>query len=536
MCVVVAAAVSVRPMDSDPPSPSHAARAARDRGPARSLSPSDTASAAAASHRDQMLAAMRAVRPKRRWEDLQPSEQVVSLLPDELWDTIVSQWCRPGAELITGFADEWSGDDLAAIVYHLGLTVQPRKGRRDYWDRAMRKQVIEAVHQYAADHPELFDAEAAAAGEPQDEGDEGKESDVQDPPRRQVAVEITPEKVASDRDQSQLLPASPPRGRRSPRGSAASRSADAMRALAQLPLVGKALERAEADSPERDPKAAKAMCSRAGIASPPSKARSARVDPPKRPPVDLLRFGHHSGPDGDDSPHSSSSSDSDDADRDWAQDSDDAAAAASARRGGRLLRDEFESRLATTGVQRRSFAKGFLRNALGVAAGRTLYQLYKDTTSQWDASVHCKREALAHARTLDYLLQAPRESHAVRDALEHVCRRLGGVHTAAVSGSWEMCDRLEAEASTHSFVPDYFMAAALKQVTREQAIRKSVAEGLKSGKPSHLPGSGRKPRGRGSSGGGSGSGGSNGAATSQPGAGSSSSHKSGGSKAGSRKK
>ena len=70
---------------------------------------------------------------------------------------------------------------------------------------------------------------------------------------------------------------------------------------------------------------------------------------------------------------------------------------AAARRGGRLLRDEFDSRLAESGVQRHSFAKGFLQNALREAAGRTLYQLYKDTVAQWDgASMHCKREALAH--------------------------------------------------------------------------------------------------------------------------------------------
>jgi hypothetical protein len=303
-----------------------------------------------------------------------------------------------------------------------------------------------------------------------------------------------------------------------------------MRALGQLPLVGRALKRAEAESPERE-SPAKAQRSRAGLAARPSRAE------PKRPAVDLLRAGQLGDPNGEDFPSSPSSDNDHDADRDWAQDSDDAAAAVSARRGGRLLRDEFESRLATTGVQRRSFAKGFLHNALRVAAGRTIYQLYKETTSQWDASIHCKREALVHAGTLDYLLQAPRDSHAVRDALEHVCRRLGGIHTAAVSGSWEMCDRLEAEASAHSFVPDYFMAAALKQVTREQAIRKSVADGLTSRKPSQTTGSGRKPRGRGHSAPDSNSGSSDGAASAnQPGAGSSSSHKSGGSKAGSRKK
>ena len=192
-------------------------------------------------------------------------------------------------------------------------------------------------------------------------------------------------------------------------------------------------------------------------------------------------------------------------------------------------------------MHRHSFAKGFLRNALREAAGRTLYQLYKDATAQWEgASLHCRREALAHARTLDALLQSPRDTRGVREALEHVCRRLGGVHTAATTGSWEMCDRLEAESSVHSFVPDYFMAAALKQVTREQAIRKSVHDGMPSraGKNSLTA----RKRSNGNSGYKTNPTGSTGAASSgyhrgdSPGAGPSSQQNNGGGKAGSRKK
>lgn len=59
-CMCCLRMLFLRAMESDPPSPSHARAPARDRSPARSLSPAHAASAAA-SHRDQMLAAMRAV-------------------------------------------------------------------------------------------------------------------------------------------------------------------------------------------------------------------------------------------------------------------------------------------------------------------------------------------------------------------------------------------------------------------------------------------------------------------------------------------
>lgn len=301
-----------------------------------------------------------------------------------------------------------------------------------------------------------------------------------------------------------------------------------MRALGQLPLVGRALDRAERPSPERKEAGA-----------PVAHARSSKRAsiPPALPKVDLLRYAAEDDDDPDDPSFSSPSGSDGENDRDWAQDSDDAAAALSARRGGRLRRDEFDSRLAETGVHRRSFAEGFLRNALAAAAGRTLHQLFKELTAQWDASVHCKREALAHARTLDLVLQLPRKMRGVSDVLEHVCRRLGGVQTAALSGSWDMCDRLESETSVKNFVPDYFMSTALKQVTREQAVRKSAAESLNAGKRPSSQGTGRKPRGGNSSGssgrsnGAHGPGGPTGGAGFPP-----TSTQGGGSRAGSRKK
>ena len=100
---------------------------------------------------------MRRERPARPFARLHPVEQVVSLDEGELWDTLASQWCRPGEESIDEFAATWEGDDLAAVAFHLGLEVQPRNGRRDYWQRAMRRTITDAVRAYAAEHPGLFE-------------------------------------------------------------------------------------------------------------------------------------------------------------------------------------------------------------------------------------------------------------------------------------------------------------------------------------------------------------------------------------------
>ena len=59
------------------------------KGPARGLTPTEAAAAAAA-HRDSMLAALRRERPVRPFKRLESSEQVVRLDAGELWPTIES--------------------------------------------------------------------------------------------------------------------------------------------------------------------------------------------------------------------------------------------------------------------------------------------------------------------------------------------------------------------------------------------------------------------------------------------------------------
>ena len=100
-----------------------------------------------------------------------------------------------------------------------------------------------------------------------------------------------------------------------------------------------------------------------------------------------------------------------------------------------------------------------------------MYQLYKEVTAAFQCE-SSRRECLALSRILDALLRGDTIA-----ALEHTCRRLGGVHTAAETGNWAMCERLESEAEQRSFVPDAFMRSALQSVTQMQAVKKSVADG-----------------------------------------------------------
>jgi len=165
----------------------------------------------------------------------------------------------------------------------------------------------------------------------------------------------------------------------------------------------------------------------------------------------------------------SADDDSNDDDSEWSPAADPLAS--SLRHGGRLRGEEMEHQLAQTGVQR-SFAVGFVANAKFAAGGRSMYQLYKEVTASFTGE-SSRRECLALSRILDALLRGDASA-----ALEHTCRRLGGVHTAAETGNWAMCERLESEAEQRSFVPDAFMRSALRSVTQMQAVKKSAADGV----------------------------------------------------------
>lgn len=388
------------------------------------------ATAAAAAARAQIVASV-----KGPYSGLHSSEQVLLLDDHELWETMAENWCKPGAERISAIVDTWEGRDLAACVHRLGLPVIYAKKN---YQAHMRASVVSAVRAYAQKHPELF----APA---EDDSAEGSEQEAEGTPAAPMAVASPPPPRSAPAREASPAPA-----RRSPRAPASSRSAAAMAmaALQHLPAVSSGVNPV-----------------RRAVAVPPRRQEPVRAAhaASRVPPVDLHLHDVGAG----ESDGSADEAEDDDDDPEWSPSADPLAASL---RGGRLRGEEMEHQLAQTGVQR-SFAAGFVANARFAAGGRSMYQLYKEVTASFTGE-SSRRECLALSRILDALL-----SGNTAAALEHTCRRLGGVHTAAETGNWAMCERLESEAEQRSFVPDAFMRSALRSVTQMQAVKKSAADG-----------------------------------------------------------
>jgi hypothetical protein len=384
-----------------------------------------------------------------RYAEMHSSSQVLLLTHDEVLDTMALNWCKPGEEnLIKDIVNTWDMPDLAACVHHVGLPVL--YARANYL-KNMRRSVVDAVKAHAKAHPELFEEDVPLAS--------GDEPDGEDPPvpsssssSFSAAAAASKPRVSSSPRASRASPVSaavvPAKERRSPRALASSRSAAAT-ALAALN---------------------KSFPSSGVVPSVSSSRRSAAAGAAVPPSSDLRLSGAGSDEDEDDS-------DDDDFVDDGAGDSQDPfsfGSGGSVRRGGRLRKEELAHQLAAAGVERSiKFHEAFVRNAQTAAGGRSMFQLYTDVTSTFPHEArHGKRECLALSRILDALLRKDYDA-----ALEHTCRRLGGVHTAVDTGNWAMCERLEMESEQRSFVPDEFMRSALRSVTQMQAVRKSAANG-----------------------------------------------------------
>ncbi len=387
---------------------------------------------------------------------LHSSAQVLLLEDGELWDTLAVNWCKPGKEKIHEIVDTWEGRDLAACVYRLGLPVIYAK--KNYMLH-MRRSVVEAVRAHAARHPELF-----ADPEAEDKEASGSEREASPSPQLQPPQRVQSAQAPASLDRAPVADGA----RRSPRSPASSRSvaAMAMAALNALPIVDVGPVRGAAGSARRLQKVAPA-----GDAAPPP-VRNARHAPQRQPRAAVAL--HDVGAGGSD-PSDSEGSDgaldeegNSDSDSSWAPGHSDPVAA-SLRRGGRLRGEDTDHELGRAGMSR-PFAQGFVANARFAAGGRSMYQLYKEVTASFTGE-SSRRECLALSRILDALLRGDTGA-----ALEHTCRRLGGVHTAAETGNWAMCERLETEAEQRSFVPDAFMRSALKSVTQMQAVKKSATE------------------------------------------------------------
>jgi hypothetical protein len=387
--------------------------------------------------------------------------QVVLLTDEEMWDTIAVNWCKPGKETIRDIVDTWEGRDLAACVFRLGLPVLYAK--RNYVQH-MRRSVVDAALAHAKAHPELFESVAAGQSEPESDGEQSSPRTAPSPlsPPEAVPAQSAASAAPLARAQSPLPP---------PARSAQMRSAAAAAVAALNDFVPESDDEApvhakKGRSPSKHAPASPARpARRSSVAVPPS--------PRVRPLPSLRALGAYASTV---SPPPSDDDDSDGSESDWLP---------SSGVSDRQMREDVDHQLARAGIQS-SFAKGFVANAKFAAGGRTMYQLYKEVTASFSLE-SAKRECLALSRILDALLRGDTVT-----ALEHTCRRLGGIHTAAETGNWLMCERLETEAEQRSFVPDAFMRSALKSVVQMQAVKKSAAEGF--------PGKGARGKGTSASG------------------------------------
>lgn len=129
----------------------------------------------------------------------------------------------------------------------------------------------------------------------------------------------------------------------------------------------------------------------------------------------------------------------------------------------------------------------FIRNALSSTNGRgSIVEVYKEMEFK---VVRNQRECESLARIID-LLRAKKR----RRALEACVRRLVGVQSADTSGNWRLCDQFELVMDKQSFVPDEFLARALKNAQRLESLETGSAGRRERGNaPSSRPAA--KPKG-----------------------------------------
>lgn len=129
----------------------------------------------------------------------------------------------------------------------------------------------------------------------------------------------------------------------------------------------------------------------------------------------------------------------------------------------------------------RPLAKKWIRNVLSLRGGKGLiHDVLKEHSFKSNRN---EREVLTLARVLDALRKSD-----YRGARELVVRRLVGVQAADTSGNWKLCDAFELVMDRQSYVPDAFLARAIKNVHRLEAL-----EGKQS-TPSHSSSSASRGR------------------------------------------
>lgn len=384
-------------------------------------------------------------------------EQILALHDEELLD-VLADFVRKDPDAAAAQLATWHAATLERVCGHSAFKIVVTTKKQ------MAREVMANLQSYIAKQDAAPPAQSSAEEEEDEEEPAADSVAEESDDEQQAAAAAAATKKATKPRKSPRSPApspSPPRARDARK--AKSGSGAVLATLSKLPRVS-----AGAASPRRSPPAVPASRPASRKAA---KAASARVA------ADLASLGSES---------SSSPSDAD-----WADSGDSEGEDARAVRRERARREEqrFEQDeqalrkarrkqkhradllddLSANGA-RRAFAEGFLENIDTTYGGRSLVYVFKNDVIPGlpaaFASEHGKKEMLSLARVIDALLK---EDYS--QALEFACRRLGGIHTGMITGNWLLCEKLEMETDQFSFVPTEYLAAAIKQVKRVEAMK-----------------------------------------------------------------
>ncbi len=446
--------------ERDPPAPTAASSAAAHAAAAASSSTPLTEQQLLEKPLDEKIARVRSLRHSSdfRWARLAPWQQVLAQPTAADARTFLAYRCRVEQEIVLEqLIGGWRRDELRLVCRFLSLPVLRDKG----CTARMQSSIIAAVDEWLQQHSEIADEgynaldNIAMLGSGSDKRSIASHSD-------------------SDSDAAHAPPVAPPtpRPKRKEKQRGNDRRQENDRRDAELHQQIKRLpsmsshhhKKSHLHASKPAPRSARAL-----FASPPpaSAASSRRKAKAKHGDSD-----DDDNDDDDDDGNSSSSSSSSSTPSSDSSDDDRAVAL----RGGRLSRHAREDELDRVGVTHSDdFHVGFIRNALRNTVGRSVYDVFRrDVTPSWGSQhEHSRRECLVLAMIID---EALLHREVNRTLLDLACRRLGGVHTAVDTGSWKLCERLQSDHDQRNFVPEKYLARALKRVTQETSLHKVAGE------------------------------------------------------------
>ena len=133
-------------------------------------------------------------------------------------------------------------------------------------------------------------------------------------------------------------------------------------------------------------------------------------------------------------------------------------------RSSRLMsRREVDDEMEAHGLAR-PMASEFLRN-IYITSGRTSRSVLKAMKAHTWSKTRNEREAHVLARVLDLIREKK-----IDEAAEVLVRRLAGVQAADSSDDWRLADAIELKFEKQSFLPEHFLAHAIKSVRRMEAL------------------------------------------------------------------